>query len=80
MKSTIVIPSYNGIHYLEDCLKSLKKENAHIVVIDNGSTDGTFDIEISGSGSYFFFSQYVFLQSGKRRHCSGGNEICYFSE
>lgn len=44
MKSTIVIPSYNGIHYLEDCLKSLKRENAHIIVIDNGSTDGTFDV------------------------------------
>ncbi|MDE5933625.1 MAG: glycosyltransferase family 2 protein [Lachnospiraceae bacterium] len=44
MKSTIVIPSYNGIRYLENCLKSLKKEDAHIIVIDNGSTDGSYDM------------------------------------
>lgn len=44
MKSTIVIPSYNGIHYLENCLKSLEKEPAHVIVIDNGSTDGSYDM------------------------------------
>ena len=43
MNSTIVIPTCNGRHYLEKCLKSLAKEDTHIVVIDNGSTDGTFD-------------------------------------
>lgn len=44
MNSTIVIPTCNGRHYLEKCLKSLAKEDTHIVVIDNGSTDGTFDL------------------------------------
>lgn len=44
MNSTIVIPTCNGRHYLEKCLKSLAKEEARIVVIDNGSNDGTFDL------------------------------------
>lgn len=44
MKSTIVIPTCNGRHYLQNCLKSLSKEEAHIVVIDNGSTDGTYEM------------------------------------
>lgn len=44
MKSTIVIPNYNGIHYLESCLRSLQTETAHIIVVDNGSTDGSFEL------------------------------------
>ena len=43
MKTTIVIPNFNGIHYLSDCLQSLQQpgNDAHIVVVDNGSTDGS---------------------------------------
>lgn len=42
--STIVIPNYNGIKYLENCLRSLQKERAHIVVVDNGSADGSYEL------------------------------------
>lgn len=45
MKATIVIPNYNGMAYLESCLASLrqdlKEEPAHIILVDNGSTDGS---------------------------------------
>ncbi|MBQ6805891.1 MAG: glycosyltransferase family 2 protein [Lachnospiraceae bacterium] len=44
MKSTIVIPNYNGIKYLENCLRSLETEQAYIIVIDNGSTDGSYEL------------------------------------
>ncbi|MDE7017202.1 MAG: glycosyltransferase family 2 protein [Lachnospiraceae bacterium] len=44
MKTTVIIPNYNGIQYLEDCLSSLKGEQAHIIVVDNGSTDGSFEM------------------------------------
>lgn len=53
-KTTVVIPNYNGIKYLEDCLYSLydspgklsvqdgKKELPFaVIVVDNGSTDGS---------------------------------------
>ncbi|MBQ8189455.1 MAG: glycosyltransferase family 2 protein [Lachnospiraceae bacterium] len=45
MKTTIVIPNYNGIKYLKNCIESLQlaKEQGEfsIVVVDNGSTDGS---------------------------------------
>ena len=41
IRSTIVIPNYNGMKYIEDCLLSLDGEPAHIIVVDNGSTDGS---------------------------------------
>lgn len=44
MRSTVIIPNYNGIKYLENCLQSLKGERAHIVVVDNGSTDGSYEM------------------------------------
>ena len=44
MRSTIVIPNYNGIRYLENCLCSLEKEQAYIIVVDNASTDGSYEM------------------------------------
>ena len=41
---TVIIPNFNGKQYLDDCLKSLKKqtfEDFGIIVVDNGSTDGS---------------------------------------
>lgn len=48
MKSTIVIPNYNGIEYLERCLASVLEDGAahavRVLVVDNGSTDGSLRI------------------------------------
>jgi len=47
MKTTVVIPNYNGIKYLADCLDSLKNQtdkDFEILVVDNGSTDGSFEL------------------------------------
>ena len=41
IRSTVVIPNYNGINYIEKCLQFLEEEPAHIIVVDNGSTDGS---------------------------------------
>ncbi len=43
-RSTIVIPNYNGIKFMEKCLLSLRGEDAHILVVDNGSTDGSCEL------------------------------------
>lgn len=43
-KSTVVIPNYNGIKYIEACLESLyagTTGNFRVIVVDNGSTDGS---------------------------------------
>ena len=42
--TTIIIPNYNGMRFLEDCICSLKTQtypNFRILVVDNGSTDGS---------------------------------------
>lgn len=39
--STIIIPNYNGMKYIENCLASLANEPASVIVVDNGSTDGS---------------------------------------
>lgn len=43
---SIIIPSWNGLVYLKVCLKSIAKQTFNsyeIIVVDNGSTDGTID-------------------------------------
>lgn len=48
VQSTVVIPNYNGISYIKNCLDSLLKEKAKkdfsIIVVDNNSTDGSREI------------------------------------
>lgn len=42
-KTTVVIPNYNGIKYLENCLSSLMKGTVvpHVILVDNASNDGS---------------------------------------
>ena len=45
-KVSVIIPHWNGIDILADCLESLNKNtypNIEIVVVDNASTDGSSD-------------------------------------
>ena len=43
-KVTIVIPNYNGLRFMEDCFAALKLQvyqHFDVLVVDNGSTDGS---------------------------------------
>ena len=44
---TIIIPNYNGIHYLNECLNSIYQDQSieitHVIVVDNGSADASVD-------------------------------------
>ena len=56
MKASIVTPSYNSLVYLKNTLSALEKQdigfdNFEIVVIDDGSTDGTADYLKSYKGN-----------------------------
>ena len=54
MKSTIVIPNYNGMAYLEKCLFSImedvKDHPAKVLVVDNGSVDGSCELAENTAG------------------------------
>ncbi len=44
MKVTIIIPNYNGVHFLKPCLEKLKAQtfqDFETLVVDNGSEDGS---------------------------------------
>ncbi len=45
-KVCVVIVTYNGIKWIDKCLSSIEKSStkADILIIDNGSTDGTLEI------------------------------------
>lgn len=49
-KVTVVIPNYNGIKYIRNCLDSLEalKDEMmfHTVIVDNGSKDGSLEVII----------------------------------
>lgn len=47
-KTTVVIPNYDGMKYIRDCLDSLNRlreeSDFHIIVVDNGSKDGSLEV------------------------------------
>lgn len=46
MKLTIIIPNYNGKHFMKPCLDSLMRQtypDFQILVVDNASTDGSLE-------------------------------------
>ena len=44
MEVTIIIPNFNGLRFMKDCLKSLDNQSFKdykLLIVDNGSSDGS---------------------------------------
>ena len=43
---TVIIPNYNGIQYIKDCLDCLERQtmSVDVIVVDNASTDGSLEV------------------------------------
>ena len=43
VRTTVVIPNYNGMKYIDNCLKSLRQSSVpvKIILVDNASKDGS---------------------------------------
>ena len=70
MKVTIIIPNYNGKHFMEPCLQSLSEQTCRdfkVLVVDNASSDGSLeymsehypDIEVISLKKNYGFSKAV---------------------
>lgn len=54
---SIVVPMYNNVRYVELCIDSIvcqSYQNIELVIVDDGSTDGTSDIVDSYANNYDF--------------------------
>lgn len=59
---TVIVPSYNHINYVEQCIKSIVEQtytNIQLIVIDDGSTDGSMELirNLSQQYNFEFYSQ-----------------------
>lgn len=45
-KTTVIIPNYNGLEYIDECLRTvfLSDTDIKVTVVDNGSTDGSYEL------------------------------------
>lgn len=69
-KVSIVIPAYNARDYIAACLRSIEKQtykNVEVIVVDDGSTDGTSDL-IKQS-----FSQVRLFRTGNKGPAAARN-------
>ena len=70
---TVIIPNYNGKKLLENCIQTLERQTCtdfKLLVVDNGSDDGSTEVTSSLQGRIvFFFSVFLYL------HKSTGNKI-----
>lgn len=79
MRASVIIPNYNGAKYLKVCLDSLSRQTFRafeIIVIDNGSTDGSCKLlerEFSGVKLIKLDKNYGFSRAVNEgiKSCSG---------
>ena len=75
MKTTVIIPNYNGIDYLENCLRSLENSFAdkapafEVCIVDNGSVDGSPEM----AEQFFPWTQIIRFPEN-RGFCAAINE------
>lgn len=64
---SVIIPCYNGAEYLSSCVKSILNndyKNIEIIIVDDGSTDNSWDICCSLSKSHKEIQLYQIKNSG----------------
>ena len=72
MKLSIIIVNFNGKHFFDDCLKSIREHvpfEHEVIVVDNASTDGSVEYLRDN------FPEVKLIISPENRGFSGGNNL-----
>lgn len=67
MMFSIIVPCYNCKDFVRDCIESIIKQNYYdfeVILIDDGSTDGTSQILDEYASIYSFIYTYHFVNEG----------------
>lgn len=69
--ASIIIVTYNHLHYLDACIASIKKQNYphEIILVDNCSTDGTIQHVKD------FFPEIILIESRENKGYGAGNNL-----
>ncbi|MCJ7786400.1 MAG: glycosyltransferase family 2 protein, partial [Desulfobacterales bacterium] len=70
---SVIIPSWNGRRFLEECIDSLKEQtfqHFEILLVDNGSTDGSADFAEAQYGEFIRV-----LRNEENLGFAGGNNV-----
>ncbi len=70
---SVIIPNWNGKHFLTECIDSLKEQtfqDFEILLVDNGSTDGSADFAEAQYGEFIRV-----LRNKENLGFAGGNNI-----
>ncbi len=69
-KFTVIIPNYNGLKYMENCMAALRKQSYTsfiVLIVDNGSSDGSREyleaLEASSGGQELPLIKTILLDS-----------------
>ena len=83
---SVIIPTWNGEHWLEELLSKLERQTLvpdEILVVDSGSTDGTCDIVCSHNVRLIEIAQKDFDHGGTRTMAAGlaaGEILVYMTQ
>ena len=70
---SVIIPNWNGKHFLEECVDSLKAQtfrNFETILVDNGSTDGSVEFAEKRYGDFLRI-----MRNEKNLGFTGGNNV-----
>ena len=69
IKTSVIIPVYNTAEYLEECIESVlaqNREELEIILVDDGSDDGSWEIEKD------YAERYPFIRAVRQDHLYQG--------
>ena len=71
---SIIVPVYNVVDYVEECLNSIKSQtyrNIEVIVVNDGSTDTSLSIcnkvAVNDNRFFFCFSPLILFRNGLTR-------------